>query len=183
MGDKINLFRNASGKPDPTAGQALARVLREQRRENARNGVTDAEMQMASEFLGQIVRLRREIASLREVHDQIIAGAEMRNFAPSGMPRGGCVDWTDAVDRAMEKAVEVEQAIACLERVIREAEAVIRSVNSVLHRMVLEAHYIKGQSLSEIGRKMRLSRQRITNVKTEALAMVARKMRGGQDNG
>lgn len=183
MGDKINLFRNASGKPDPTAGQALARVLREQRRENARNGVTDAEMQMAREFLGQIIRLRREIASLREVHEQIIAGAEMRNSTPSGMPRGGCVDWTDAVDRAMEKAVEVEQAIACLERVIRDAEAVIRSVDSVPHRMVLDARYIKGMTLEEIARKMGLDASRVRHIHGEALVMIAREMKRGRDNG
>lgn len=183
MGDKVNLFRNASGKPDPTAGQALARVLREQRRENARNGVTDAEIQLASEFLGQIIHLRREIASLRDIHEQIIAGAEMRNSTPSGMPRGGCVDWTDAVDRAMEKAVEVEQAIACLDRVIREAEAMVRSVDSVSHRRVLYARYINGMAFTEIAQNMALDASRVRHIHGEALAMVARKMKEGQNDG
>lgn len=173
MGDRINMFRNASGKPDPTAGQALARVLREQRRE----------IQLASEFLSQIIRLRREIASLRGIHEQIIASAEMRSSTPSGMPRGGSVDWTDAVDRAMEKAVEVEQAIACLDRVIREAEALIRSVDSVPHRMVLDARYIKGMTFTEIARQMVLSASRVRHIHGDALSMVARKMRGGQNDG
>lgn len=182
MSLRHELARTASKtKLDWTAGEALINVYNENCA--SVHGARERDIERAHNVLSEIKKLRKEIMRLQEMHEQIIAGAEMRNSTPSGMPRGGCVDWTDAVDRAMEKAVEIEQAIECLTQRTRKIMEMIEKVKSLAERNVLIGQYVNNDTQTEIARAAGVAQCYISRIKRAGLVSILEIMERGVNDG
>lgn len=124
----------------------------------------------AKEFLMQAWRTEDRIAERIEERERLLAKLTAgRGSNLSGMPRGGCYDWTDAVSRVIEADRAIAAEITKLGEVKRLVNDAIEAVENPRRRRVLELRYRNYLRWEQIAEVMGYDVRHVTRLHGEAL--------------
>lgn len=129
----------------------------------------------AKEYLGQYQMMRMEVKSLADRRDYYLGLAQKCTPAYGVVPGGsGSNEGKTAryVDKAVDKARELEARLNDLIELEREIEGVIAQISDATARSILTCRYINGWNLKEIADRMGYDRDYMRHLHGDALGMV-----------
>ena len=131
----------------------------------------------AKDFLMQAWEIDKRIESKIYERDRLMARlTSARSSTPTGMPRGGNYDWTDAVAAVVDMDAAIKAEILDLCRIKREVNAVIDSVEDQRLRRVLELRYRSYYTFEKIAEVLTYDVRQIYNIHNDALEAVQEKI-------
>ena len=174
-------YRNSEGYPDPTAGQAMANVMREQkkRRRDGRRDIHRFDFEGRSmtvkEYLNRAYRLDMDIANKMDQikHLKALAHSVTASYGGEVVSHSRNVDSMEkAVIRVMEAQAALTAQVDRLVDIRKEIQETIDLVADKDCRTLLDLRYMGMNSWDDICGKMEISRSHAFRLHSTALSMV-----------
>ena len=174
-------YKNSEGYPDPTAGQALANVMREQRRlrrdgrRNDQRFDIGGKSMTVKEYLNQAYRLETDI---NNKIDQIKRLKELSRRVTSSYG-GEVVSHSrnvDSMENAVIRIVEAQAALtAQVDRLVDKRKEIQETIDLVADkdcRTLLNLRYMGMKTWDDICGRMEMSSTHVFRLHRNALSMV-----------
>ncbi len=175
------MYKNSEGYPDPTAGEAIANVMREEKkqrragRRSSRRFDFNGSVMSAKEYLNRAYRLDTDINNRIDQlkHLKALSKRVTAAYGTEVVSHSRNVDsMEDAVIRIMEAETRLTSQIDKLVDVRKEIQGTIDLVADKDCQTLLNLRYMGMNPWNDICGKMEMSRAHVFRLHSTALSMV-----------